>query len=84
MNYGSAPSPNCAALFAGAARVTYHSRPAAWLAFLAGGATKIGAGLGGFFGLLNLKDQISFWPLPTLLCSGPKNVALFPASELTR
>ena len=66
------------------ARITYRSSPAAGLGFLAGDATRIDAGTGGLFGRFHLRDQTSFWSFPTLLSSGPKKAALFPAAELTR
>lgn len=84
MSYRSVSSLNCAVAFVGAARVTYRSRLPARLAFLASDATNIGAGLGCLFGLLGPKGQIPSELLPTLLFSGPKKAALFPAAELRR
>lgn len=84
MSYQSVSSPNCAAVFVGPSRVTYRSRLAARMAFLAGGATNIGTGLGGLFGQLNPRGQMFPGPLRTLLCSGPEKAAVFPVAELTR
>ena len=84
MSYRFVPSLNRSAVFAGVERAAYRLRSTARMIFITGGTAKIGTGLGDLFGRLNAGDQIFPKPRPTLLSSGPKKAALFPAAELTR